>query len=250
MYSKEFPTYSNNPKCGCQPYPRKNKKVEITLRGGQPNQFCELHQPGATLDVIFNLIDNNLILRETIRDPTRRYTFWKFGVEINYEHMEFGNMIGLADSSLLLSLRLKKEACGVKGNMLMVKEKNSGFARTNLESRLNDKLYLCDWPEKYLEIFLPEEKLVGWKTVALIAKTFNRITVDQWSDIVWMKSTPPVAGLDWRALEYEVMEEEKRRMAGVKETMKSFPIKYNSIKARKEDQKIANCAKICSKRYK
>ncbi|KAF9885713.1 Alpha-amylase A type-1/2 [Aspergillus nanangensis] len=200
----------DNPKCGCQPYPRKNRKVEITLNGAHPDQVCELHQPGTAIDVIFDIIDNALILRENINDPTKRYTSWRFSVQINYEHMQFVNLIGLPDSSLRLSIQLTRNACAARGNLMSVKEKNCGFAKPPLESRLDHNLYLCDWSEKRLEIFLPEEKLAGWKTVALILKTFKRVTVDQWSDIVWMKGPPPVAGLNWRAIEKEVWEEGMR----------------------------------------
>ncbi|GAB1211457.1 hypothetical protein ATERTT37_000572 [Aspergillus terreus] len=204
------------------------------LRGSRPDQVCKLHQKGASIDVIFDIIDNALILREIINDPTRRYTFWKFSVQIDLEHMEFGNLIGLPDCSLLLSLRLKPEACAVKGNMMKVKEKVSGFAPTYLESRLDNDLYLCDWPEKRLDIFLPEEKLVGWKTVALIMKTFGRISAAQWSDMVWMKGTPPVAGLDWRALEHAVMEEEEAGCMGAQESLKCSNTKHNCVIAAKE----------------
>ncbi|KAE8376334.1 hypothetical protein BDV26DRAFT_282702 [Aspergillus bertholletiae] len=142
-----------------------------------------------------------MILHEIINDPTRKYTFWNFRVQLDAANLHFMNLEGLADGSLILTVRIRSSTCTVSGNMMSVKEKVSGFTPRRLESKLYNGLYLCDWPRQTLQIFLPEERLVEWKTVALILKSFGRITADQWSDMVWMKDRPSVAGLDWRAIE-------------------------------------------------
>lgn len=119
--------------------------------------------------------------------------------------MQFENLTGCPDGSLLLSLRLTPEACAVKGNMMEVKEKVSGFGPCPKTSRLDKNLYRCDWPNKRLEILMPEEKIVAWKTVALIAKTFKRITLPQWSGIVWMDIRAPIADMNWLQVEKRFM---------------------------------------------
>ncbi|KAE8349274.1 hypothetical protein BDV28DRAFT_141572 [Aspergillus coremiiformis] len=151
-----------------------------------------------------------MILREIINDPTRKYTFWYFSVQLDAANMHFVNLEGLADGSLILSLRIRSSACAVRGSKMSVKEKISGFAPPRLQSKLYNDLYLCDWPRQRLQLFLPEERLVEWKTVALILKSFGRITANQWSDMVWMKDRPSVAGLNWKAIEEDIKIDEKK----------------------------------------
>ncbi|KAF7592721.1 Alpha-amylase A type-1/2 [Aspergillus hancockii] len=230
----------DDPKCGCQPYPRKNRKVEVVLYGDEPEQYRSLNQPGSNIDVIFEPIGNAMILRETIHDSSRKYTSWTFSAQLDVVNMHFGNLEGLADGSLILSVQIKSSACAVKGSKISVKEKISGFAPSRLESRLYNDLYLCDWPRQCLQLFLPEERLVEWKTVALILKSFGRITADQWSDIVWMKNRPSVAGLNWRAIEEEIMNDENESAdLKAKEKQTSFIAKENDITLLQQDSAIA-----------
>ncbi|RAQ73726.1 amylase [Aspergillus flavus] len=230
----------DDPKCGCQPYPRKNRKVEIVLYGDQPDQFCPLNQQGSSIDVIFDPIGNAMILREIINDPTRKYTFWNFSVQLDAANLHFMNLEGLADGSLILTVRIRSSACAVRGSMISVKEKISGFAPPRLKSKLYNDLYLCDWPRQTLQLFLPEERLVEWKTVALILKSFGRITADQWSDMVWMKDRPSVAGLNWRAIARDV-KIYKNRLAELKAKGKQkYAIgKENDITLLQQDSAIA-----------
>ncbi|KAB8074019.1 hypothetical protein BDV29DRAFT_191332 [Aspergillus leporis] len=181
-----------------------------------------------------------MILREVINDTSRKYTTWTFSVKLDVVNMHFLNLEGLADGSLILSVRIKDSACAVKGSKMSVKEKISGFARPRLESKLYTDLYLCDWPRQCLQLFLPEERLVEWKTVALILKSFGRITVEQWSDMVWMKNRPSVAGLNWRAIEEEIMiDENKLSDLKAKGTQSSAIAKGNDITMLQQDSAIA-----------
>ncbi|KAE8146444.1 hypothetical protein BDV25DRAFT_169895 [Aspergillus avenaceus] len=171
-----------------------------------------------------------MILREVINEPRWKYTFWYFSVQIDAANMHFVNLEGLPDGSLILSVRLRSSACAVYGNTMKVKEKISGFALPPVRSRLYHDLYHCNWPQMNLQIYLPEEKLVEWKTVALILKSFGRVTVDQWSDMVWnMKNRPSVAGLNWRAIEKEIREDEKKLVdQKVEEKRQSDMLKENN----------------------
>ncbi|KAA8647317.1 uncharacterized protein ATNIH1004_006009 [Aspergillus tanneri] len=186
------------------------RKVEIVLQGAEPGQVRELHQPGAELDVVFDLVSNALVLRETIKDPNRHKTSSIFSVQIDCAKMRFINLIGLEDSSLLLSLRMRRSACKPKGKKMLVTEKFYGFAPPCLESRLDNDLYACGWSKQRLQLFLPEERIRGWKTVALILKTFKEITAEHWCHIVHIINPPPVSGLDWKALEEYIMTDGKK----------------------------------------
>ena len=181
-----------------------------------------------------------MILREIINDPARKYTFWNFSVQLDAANLHFMNLEGLADGSLILTVRIRSSACAMRGSMISVKEKISGFVPPHLESKLYNDLYLCDWPRQTLQLFLPEERLVEWKTVALILKSFERITADQWSDMVWMKDRPSVAGLNWRAIEKDV-NIYKNRLAELKAKGKqTYAIgKENDITLLQQDSAIA-----------
>lgn len=54
-----------------------------------------------------------------------------------------------------------------------------------------------------MQLLLPAARIRGWKTVALILLTFNRISLEKWCDLVNMKGEQSVAGLDWRQVEEE-----------------------------------------------
>ncbi|KAE8413000.1 hypothetical protein BDV36DRAFT_300337 [Aspergillus pseudocaelatus] len=181
-----------------------------------------------------------MILREIINDPARKYTFWNFSVQLDAANLHFMNLEGLVDGSLILTVRIRSSACALKGSMISVKEKISGFAPPYLESKLYNVLYLCDWSRQTLQLFLPEERLVEWKTVALILKSFGRITADQWSDMVWMKDRPSVAGLNWRAIEKDI-KIYKYRLAELKAKGKQTCAigKENDITLLQQDSAIA-----------
>ncbi|GAB1206607.1 hypothetical protein APSETT445_005297 [Aspergillus pseudonomiae] len=229
----------DDPECGCQPYPRKNRKVEVVLYGDQPGQFRLLNQQGSSIDVIFDPVGNAMILREIIHDPTRKYTFWNFSVQLDAANLHFRNLEGLADGSLILTVRIRSSACTARGSMMSVKEKISGFAPPRLESKLYNDLYLCDWPRQTLQLFLPEERLVEWKTVALILKSFGRITADQWSDMVWMEDRPSVAGLNWRAIEKDIKIYKNRLVVPKAKGKQTYAIdKENDITLLQQDPAI------------
>ncbi|KAB8229122.1 uncharacterized protein BDW43DRAFT_315293 [Aspergillus alliaceus] len=229
----------DDPECGCQPYPRKNRKVEVVLYGDGPEQYRPLNQPGTSIDVIFDPIGKAMILREIIIDPTRKHTFWNYSVQLDAANMHFVNLEGLADGSLILSVRIRSSACTVRGSKMSVKEKISGFTPPRVQSKLYNDLYCCDWPRQRLQLFLPEERLVEWKTVALIVKSFGRITADQWSDMVWMKDRPSVAGLNWRAIEDIKIDEKKLTHLKAKGKQNHAVAKENKITLLQQDSAFA-----------
>lgn len=123
--------------------------------------------------------------------------------------MQFENLKGLPNNDLLLSFRMRSSFCCAWGkNKMTYKEKYLGFTPNKLESRLYNDFYQCDWPEQHLELLMPADRIMGWKTVALILKTFKRISAENWCHMVKIgkkKKFPRVAGLDWMAIEADVM---------------------------------------------
>lgn len=61
-----------------------------------------------------------------------------------------------------------------------------------------------------LQLRLPESRIRGWKTVAMILLTFGRVTRESWLGIVNMQDPPDVAGLNWRQIEQRIRSEMKR----------------------------------------
>ncbi|KAL2812803.1 hypothetical protein BDW59DRAFT_167711 [Aspergillus cavernicola] len=232
----------DDPKCLC--HPRREKpfqKLELVLRGSNSEQFCRLDQPGAQLDVIFDLIDNTMILRETVEDPDDREATYTICLTIDTKDMEFLNLKGLPNNSLLLSLRLRSSFCAATGkNKLPYKEKYQRFSPHCFQSKLYNEFYHCDWSQQHLELRLPAERIKGWKTVALILKTFKRISAENWCHIMGIKKPPGVAGLEWMAMESELMlEKEEPSPSRTPDEEKAMHFLIEQKKAKKEARKQA-----------
>ncbi|KAL4906570.1 hypothetical protein BDW74DRAFT_176887 [Aspergillus multicolor] len=197
----------DDPKCLCHPRPKKPfPKLELVIRGSNSSEFRRLHQAGAQLDVVFDLIGNDMTLRETIGDPTMAKASYSIALLLKSRMMDFVNLKGLADNSLLLSFRMQSSFCAATGkDRVIFKEKVQGFSSNRLESRLYNDFYSCKWSQQNLELLLPADRIMGWKTVALVLKTFKRITPENWCHMVKLRNKPSVAGLDWMAIENKVM---------------------------------------------
>ncbi|KAL4935156.1 hypothetical protein BDV06DRAFT_229084 [Aspergillus oleicola] len=201
----------DDPKCPCHPRPKKPfQKLELILRGSKPGEFRRLDQPGAQLDIVFDLIGSGISLKETIGDPSIPKTNYSICLLLDSTMWRFDNLKGLADNSLLLTFSMRSSFCAAKGkNKLSYKEKYQGFSPNRFESKLYDDFYKCNWSEQHLELRLPAERIVGWRTVALILKTFKCISGENWCHMVRMETKTGVAGLDWKAIEKDVMPAKK-----------------------------------------
>ncbi|KAL4925570.1 uncharacterized protein BDV17DRAFT_300237 [Aspergillus undulatus] len=203
--------HSDDPKCLCHPRPKKPfQKLELTLRGSNHGEVCHLDQRGAQLDVVFDLIGNAMSLRETIGDPSNPNTSYSICFLLDSKMWRFDNLKGLADNSLHLSFSMRNSFCAATGKHKMsYKEKYQGFSPNRLESKLYNGFYQCNWSEQHLELFMPAERIMGWKTVALILKTFKCISAENWCHMIKLENKPGVAGLDWKAIEKDVMPQKK-----------------------------------------
>ncbi|KAL3474225.1 hypothetical protein BJX99DRAFT_260646 [Aspergillus californicus] len=151
-----------------------------------------------------------MTLRETVEDPSNFELAYIFSMTIDFKSMQFVNLNGLLNNALLLSVRLRESFCAAKGkSKVPYKEKYTGFSAYPFRSKLYNELYLCNWSQQLLELTMPMERIQGWKTVGLILKTFDRISAENWCHLVGIKKTrtPPVAGLDWMAVERDVVPE-------------------------------------------
>ncbi|KAH8423212.1 uncharacterized protein LDX57_000966 [Aspergillus melleus] len=222
-----------DPRCDCQPAPKQTpRKLKLFLYGAKPEQKRALHQSGAELDVVFDLIGNVLILRETIKDPERLETAWILSVHIDCSKMHLINLRGLKEGSLQLSLQMRRSACSAKGNKMLIKETFHGFAPFHLGSRLFDDFYSCGWPQQRIDLFLPEERIRGWKTVALILRTFKAISAAQACHIANITEAPSVAVLDWRGIRDHLgAMENKKSEDTVKDKKTRFTSKEGKLKS-------------------
>jgi hypothetical protein len=193
-------TTSNDPNCACQAAPKKaNKKpppIEATLLGRTKDQARQLNQPGADLDVTFLPVERMAILRESAPGPDPRTMACKTSIQLDSRNARFVNLQGLPDNSLLLSVRVDKAGRDLRPQM-----KYRCYWPQPARGRLYTDLVLCSWDEMTLQLLLPASRVKGWKTVALIARSFRRISAHTWGWMVGLKDPPAVAGLDWREIE-------------------------------------------------
>lgn len=149
-----------------------------------------------------------MIIKETIKDPVEQGSMHSVAVQFDQRNSQFVNLQATADGSLLFSFRILDSACAVKGSKLRPREKRRHFV--HVESALYNRLVMCDWPQKNLQLFLPASQIKGWKTAALILLTFNRITTDKWRCLVNIRDSYSMAGLDWRQVEMNMKLKEKQ----------------------------------------
>ncbi|KAL4873277.1 hypothetical protein BDV12DRAFT_192756 [Aspergillus spectabilis] len=199
--------HSDDRKCFCHP-PREKpyQKLELVLRGSRSEETCRLDQPRAQLDVVFDLIGNSMTLREKVEDPTVPKASYTIYLTLDSNMWHFVNLKGLSGMSLLLSLRMRTSFCTATGrNKLQYREKYEGFSPNRVESKLYNNFYCCNWSEQHLELLLPRERIKGWKTVALILKSFKRISPENYCHMLKLGRKQTVEGLDWSAIESEIM---------------------------------------------
>ncbi|KAL4962279.1 uncharacterized protein BDV14DRAFT_202937 [Aspergillus stella-maris] len=233
----------DDPKCLCHPRPKKPfQKLELTLRGSKPEEFCHLHQTGAQLDIVFDFIASGISLKETIGDPTARKANYLICLQLNSTMWRFDNLKGLADNSLLLSFSMRSSFCAAWGkHKLSYKEKYQGFSPNRFESKLYSNFYQCNWSEQHLELRLPAERIVGWKTVALVLRTFKCISEENYCHMVKMETKVGVAGLDWKAIESYVMPKKK-------EEKKEKPVRVMFSEEDRKAHFILEKKKVAAKR--
>lgn len=201
-------TTSDDPKCSCQPAPRKHHykrppPIEAILRGPEKDQVRQLSQPGIDLDVTFLPVEQLVILREMIPGPNPYEKSCKTYIQLNMENSTFVNIQGLPNNSIRLTVQIDKA-----GKYLKPQQKYMCYWPDLGESKLYNDLVLCDWSQMTLSLQIPGPRAKGWKTVALILRTFGRISNSTWDWFVALKDPPAVAGLDWEKIEMEIKSEE------------------------------------------
>ncbi|RAL07535.1 uncharacterized protein BO97DRAFT_356295, partial [Aspergillus homomorphus CBS 101889] len=178
--------------------------LEAILCGPEPGQIRELHRENAQLDVAFDAVSNHMFINEHYPNPLNRRVSLDIGLIIKAKNVQFINLEGLSDHSLVLTLRIGRTASAVRGSKMIVKEKVRGFFASPPYMRLFEDFYECRWPEKYLQIRMPERRCKRWKTVALILKTFKQISAENYCHMAEMMMTPRVGGLNVRAIRKEI----------------------------------------------
>ncbi|KAL5343294.1 hypothetical protein BJX70DRAFT_393864 [Aspergillus crustosus] len=194
-------------KCFCHP-PREKpyQKLELVLLGSKEEETCRLDQESAQLDVVFDLIGNSMTLREKVDDPTVPKAAYTIYLTLDSNMWHFVNLKGLPNMSLLLSLRMRSSFCIATGrSKLQYREKFQGFSANRVDSKLYNNFYCCKWSEQHLELLLPRERIKGWRTAALILKTFKRISPENYCHMLKLGRAQTVQGLDWSAIEGEIM---------------------------------------------
>lgn len=175
---------------------KRHRPVEAILHGAEEDQFRQLDQPGVDLDLTFLPVEQMVILREKLPGPDPHEMSCKTYVQLNLKNSSFVNLQGLEDNSLLLSIQINKA-----GKDLKPQQKYNRYWPDIARSKVYSDLVKCSWSHMMLHIVLPESRIRGWKTVALILRTFRRISADTWNWLVRLEDPPAVKGLDWREIE-------------------------------------------------
>ncbi|ODM18897.1 hypothetical protein SI65_05514 [Aspergillus cristatus] len=208
----DFLTVSDDTKCSCQPAPSNSspEKMQAFLFGDKPGQVRQLHQPGAELDIHCDVARHEMTLRETVGgDPRAISTATRYDVHLNPKNSRLLNLEGLPDDSILLTIEIRPEACRTRGHGLWLQTKVWSFRPAYTDSKLHNEFYLCDWSKMILRVHLPVSRFWGWKTVAMLLVTFERLT---WGDLCIVAGIKDmdVAGLNWRQIEQHMRNGSKR----------------------------------------
>lgn len=210
----DFSIVSDDSKCSCQPAPPKSssEKMHAFLFGDQPGQVRQLHHPGAELDIHCDVACHEMTLRETVgNDPRANPAATRYDVHLNPKNSCLLNLEGLADNSIMLTVEIRDEACKTRGHGLRLETKAWSFRPTYTDSKLHNEFYLCDWPRMILRIHLPESRFWGWKTVAMLLVTFERLTWDGLRIVADIKDMT-LADLNWRQIEQSMRNGSKRNV--------------------------------------
>lgn len=208
----DFSIVSDDSKCSCQPAPPKSslERMQAFLFGDQPGQVHQLHHPGAELDIHCDVARHEMTLRETVGgDPRVNPTATRYDVHLNPKNSRLLNLEGLADNSIMLTIEIRPEACKARGHGLRLETKVWSFRPAYTDSKLHNEFYLCDWPRMILRVHLPESRFWGWKTVAMLLVTFERLTWGGLRIVADIKGMT-VADLNWRQVEQSMWNESKR----------------------------------------
>ncbi|PYI26920.1 hypothetical protein BP00DRAFT_429862 [Aspergillus indologenus CBS 114.80] len=218
------PSGSDDPSCVCHfRYPTRFPKLEAVVCGPETGQIRELHQDETQLDVAFDAVGNRMLINEHYPNPVNRCMSVDVSLILKAKYVQFVNLEGLSDHSLLLTLRIGRTASAVRGNKMILKEKVRGFFECPPYMRLLEDVYECRWPEKFIQIRLPEKRCKRWKTVALILKAFNQITSENYCQMAGMMMTPRVGGLDVRAIQREI-KARKEKGKGLHKVRRQEPV--------------------------
>ena len=157
------------------------------------------------------MIRHELTLRETIGDPKIISTATQYAVHLNPRNSRLININGLPDNSLQVSLEIRPEACSVRGHRLRLETKIWSFRPAYVESKLHEEFYRCSWPTMFLRLYLPQSRIRGWKTVAMLLLTFGQLKMDNWFTMMGMEESYPVAGMNLMIVEQQIRSDDKRK---------------------------------------
>lgn len=190
----------------------------MIIQDAGTGKMHQLHQEHAEVDVTFDIVSGNMILKQDAYDPEPCPPLqFMTAVFFNESNTTFVNLEGLADNSLLLTFRLNSANSSNMEPKLQVEKKQQGISG-KLKIKYRDHAFTTnktpffkafagwDRQEKILQLRLPETRIKSWKTVALILLTYREINTSIWHRMVNDGRLRDLAGFDWTRVREKVRE--------------------------------------------
>lgn len=186
-----------------------SKPIEMIMEDAGTGHMHKLHQEHTEFDITFDILSGTMVLKQNYRDPeTWPLVQFMTAVFFNQNNTTIVNLEGLADNSLLLTFKLNSTGSSTMKPNLKVEKTQLGPSG-KLKVRYRDNAFatnntpffktFADWDgeEKILQLFLPQNRIKSWKTVALILLTYREINTTIWHRLVNDGRLRDLAGFDW-----------------------------------------------------
>ncbi|KAJ5986264.1 hypothetical protein N7451_010629 [Penicillium sp. IBT 35674x] len=171
----------------------------------------------AELDASFDILSGTMFIKQKVRDPE----VWpdiqhESLVQFNQRNSTFINLEGLAGNSLKFtyminppkvkmktsSSSITEDICGRTGAKLRTCHQWYGWetGTDGNEGPLYQYLMDCNG-EQILQLHFPNDRIEGWKSVAMILLTYRKINPVIWHHLRTKTSCCELAGFDWVQVE-------------------------------------------------
>lgn len=169
------------------------------------------------LDASFDILSGTMFIKQKVRDPG----VWpeiqhESLIQFNQRNSTFVNLEGLAGNSLLFTYMINPPNAKMKTSSSSITEHIWGRTGAKLrachqwygwetdkngnEGPLYQYLMDCNG-EQILQLHFPNDRIEGWKSVAMILLTYRKINPAIWHHLRTQTSCCELAGFDWAQVE-------------------------------------------------
>ncbi|KAJ5698898.1 hypothetical protein N7462_000903 [Penicillium macrosclerotiorum] len=190
------------------------ESLELIVHTEGAKKVQQFHGEHSELSAIFDFFAGNMVLKQEVKDPRDgQTTQHKIAIYFNKTNTAFVNLEALADNSLLLTFNLReiktveadieantraeyKQA--ILGTTFMIRHQEYGFFVNKLyEGSLFKFIHEWAGDKKTLQLRLPQSRIDGWKTIALILLAYREISPRIWHHFVTSRKLGKITGFNW-----------------------------------------------------